>query len=313
MFGKVFASLWQGSMVGQRNAQHVFVYMIANADAEGFLDQTQEVIAALTGIPLDEVNKAIEMLSSPDPRSRSTDEEGRRIVPLDARGWGWQIVNYAKYRAMRDEEVRRGQNRERMRRVRAAANVCADVRPGVPPCAHAEGEGDGEGEVESKDASPERLNVRRVRGSLFPEGGTLANDQDGRSLSNGGVRASGGEIGAGRGAGGVLGPDSQWAAVEAIPLAAEGVEWLPTVAEFREMERLFPGVDVPAQFRRMRAWALANPKKRKTTRGVRAFVRTWLDGEQNRGGRGGGERGVAMGVGDRQKLKNADRYRQDNS
>lgn len=53
-----------------------------------------------------------------------------------------------------------------------------------------------------------------------------------------------------------------------------------------ELAPLFPGVDVVNEMRRMKAWLLAKPKRKKTKRGVRAFITGWLDKEQNeRGGR----------------------------
>ena len=52
------------------------------------------------------------------------------------------------------------------------------------------------------------------------------------------------------------------------------------VAEWREA---FPAVDVRQQLAVMRSWLLANPTKRKTKRGMRKFVVSWLDRRQNDG------------------------------
>lgn len=136
MFAKVFASLWQGSMVGKSDVQLVFIYMLANCDAGGVFDQTPEVVSALTGLPLDRVREAIAILEAPDPRSRTANLDGRRIVLMDDhRDWGWQIVNYVDYRNARDEEARREQNREAKarQREREAVNnpdMSADVSIG---------------------------------------------------------------------------------------------------------------------------------------------------------------------------------------
>lgn len=119
MFAKVFASLWQGSMVGRSDLQLVFIYMLANCDAKGVFNQTPEVVSALTGLPLERVEEAIRVLEAPDARSRTATDDGRRIVLLDShRDWGWQIVNYVEYRNSRDEEQRKDQNREAARRYR---------------------------------------------------------------------------------------------------------------------------------------------------------------------------------------------------
>lgn len=72
--------------------------------------------------------------------------------------------------------------------------------------------------------------------------------------------------------------------VEAIPLT-DGTEWRPTVSEYDEYCRLYPSIDVFDSFRRMRAWSLSNPTKKKTRNGVKRFVNTWLSKEQDNSGK----------------------------
>lgn len=82
--------------------------LLVLADSDGVVDMTQEAIARRTNVPLEMVQKALHALCSPDPRSHSPGEDGRRLLPLDERRpWGWQIVNYHHYRLIRDEEARR--------------------------------------------------------------------------------------------------------------------------------------------------------------------------------------------------------------
>ena len=69
-----------------------------------------------------------------------------------------------------------------------------------------------------------------------------------------------------------------------IPLN-NGEEYIPTLKDFEEWKQLYPNVDVKTEFGRMRQWSLSNPKKKKTPSGVRRFVTTWLDREQNKGGK----------------------------
>ena len=60
----------------------------------------------------EQVRAALDLLESPDDESRSPEEQGRRIIRMDEhRAWGWLVVNYVKYRSIRDEEDRREQNR----------------------------------------------------------------------------------------------------------------------------------------------------------------------------------------------------------
>ena len=46
----------------------------------------------------------------------------------------------------------------------------------------------------------------------------------------------------------------------------------------------YPAVDVIQQLRNMRGWLDANPAKRKTKRGINAFIVRWLAKEQDKGG-----------------------------
>jgi hypothetical protein len=70
-------------------------------------------------VPLEEVEKYIEELLQPDPKSRSQLEEGKRLIPLDPnRYWGWHIVNYNHYRKIRDQAARREYFREAQRKYR---------------------------------------------------------------------------------------------------------------------------------------------------------------------------------------------------
>ncbi len=47
---------------------------------------------------------------------------------------------------------------------------------------------------------------------------------------------------------------------------------------------LYPAVDVGQELRKMAGWCEANPKRRKTKRGVLNFINSWLSREQDRGG-----------------------------
>ena len=58
-------------------------------------------------------------------------------------------------------------------------------------------------------------------------------------------------------------------------------EWLPSADDLEGWQRLYVGVDVMRELARMREWCLSNPTKRKTRKGIRRFVQTWLDRQQN--------------------------------
>lgn len=108
MYGKTFTTLWEGSMVGLADAQLVFIFLFCHCDLEGFVEAHPSILSAKTGIPLDRVRAALDLLQAPDPNSRSKAEEGRRIIPLNAdRIAGWKVVNYEYYRSLRKADDRR--------------------------------------------------------------------------------------------------------------------------------------------------------------------------------------------------------------
>jgi len=153
MFGKVFRSLWEGSLCGKPDDQLVFVFMLASADADGVVDVVPSIISHQTGLAMERVSGAIARLMEPDPESRTTDHEGRRLLAVGERSWGWKIVNYKKYRAMRDDRERREQNNRAQEKHRSKP-LSAGVSQGQPQSAQVEVEVDGEVEAEeSKDSS----------------------------------------------------------------------------------------------------------------------------------------------------------------
>jgi len=120
-YGKHFGSMYERSMVGA--GAHVFAvmgYVIAKQQADkvhgSYVELNPKLLAAVIGEPEDKILKAIEYLSSPDDNSTTKAEGGRRIVKVDQ--FGYRVVNGAKYRAIRDEEERRKQNRDAQRKFR---------------------------------------------------------------------------------------------------------------------------------------------------------------------------------------------------
>lgn len=65
----------------------------------------------------------------------------------------------------------------------------------------------------------------------------------------------------------------------------DGSEFSVTEALVTEFESLYPAVDVRQELRNQRGWLLAQPRRRKTRRGIRRFVSGWMCREQGRAGR----------------------------
>jgi len=248
MFAKVFKTIYYGSLKGMKDARDVFICLLTHADRRGVVEYlTEEMIAPLVGISVEAVKGAIEILEETDPRSRTPDEDGRRLVRLET--GGWQIVNYVQYRETRDEETRREQNRmaQRARREKVAGCKPSVSRPSAVhqhPSAHAEADV----EVEEKRED-------------CPEAAPSGPDPTAPEIE---IRPKG-EI------------------VAILPVVGAKNEIGIREPDVAAWSKAFPGVDVAAELRKMVAWLDANPRRRKTVNGIRRFIVSWLSREQNRG------------------------------
>lgn len=120
MYGKLFESMYDGTLADDWKALVTFQQMIVLATKDGVVDMTPRAIASRTGIPLEIIEQGIQFLEQPDARSRSPEMDGRRIARLDDhRPWGWFIVNYQKYCQLVSREQKRQRDRQSMREKRA--------------------------------------------------------------------------------------------------------------------------------------------------------------------------------------------------
>ena len=119
MYGKIFDSMYDSTLADDWRALITFQQMIVLCDADGTVDMTPHSMARRTGIPIEHIEAGLKILEAPDPYSRTPDQDGRRIERLDGhRPWGWSIINHAYYRALKDAETVREQNRIRQQRQR---------------------------------------------------------------------------------------------------------------------------------------------------------------------------------------------------
>ena len=157
LYGKVFGSLYEGSMLGA--GVHVFAlwpYCLARADARGIVEVNPKLAAVVLGCSVTEIEQALEYLQRPDPDSRSREEEGRRLVREGQ--FAYRIVNYLRYREIRDAEARREYQREWVKEKRAnrRKSTKVDGRHWSTKSTKGEGEGEGEGKEEGESSAPAR-------------------------------------------------------------------------------------------------------------------------------------------------------------
>lgn len=133
MYGKHFASMYEGSMVGA--GCHVFAlmgYIIANMrpdkEVGGQVRLNAKILSAVFGESEETVQKAIDFLSSPDPDSTTPGDEGRRIVKIGQ--FDYRVVNAKKYLDIRNEEERREACRLRQAKHRSKPVKDVKFKPG---------------------------------------------------------------------------------------------------------------------------------------------------------------------------------------
>ena len=118
MYGKLFDQTFTGSMMGKGTAVFaVWAYCIANASRTGRVELNPKLISTLLGASEKEIIRVLEYLTAPDPDSRTKEHDGRRLLRVGQ--YDYDIPNYPKYRAIRNEEERREYNRQKMAESRA--------------------------------------------------------------------------------------------------------------------------------------------------------------------------------------------------
>lgn len=163
-FTKLFSSITESTVWSEPLATRVvWVTLLAKCDADGHWFGSLHGLARQANVSLDEAAEAVQRFLQPDPHSTSPEHGGRRIVAFYG---GWQLLNYGKYRGMRDQESTLERKREwdRKHRPSGAARVNAatqqsptrsDESPSRPT--HADAEADVEASKEKDLARATRL------------------------------------------------------------------------------------------------------------------------------------------------------------
>lgn len=113
--------MYEGSMRGKGSPffavwGYVISHMRPDRTVGTQVELNAEIVAFLIGEKIDVVEAVIVDMCKPDPKSRSTEEGGRKLIRMGA--YSYRVVNGEKYRAIRDEAQRREQVREAQRRLR---------------------------------------------------------------------------------------------------------------------------------------------------------------------------------------------------
>lgn len=101
-YAKVFDSLLTSSLwVKDHHVLRIWIAMLARCDANGVVEGSIPGFASLCRVTDKEMEDALDILTGPDPYSRTPDHEGRRLEVIPG---GWKILNYKAYRAKGQEK-----------------------------------------------------------------------------------------------------------------------------------------------------------------------------------------------------------------
>ena len=93
LWGKILeSSLW---VTESKETRLVWITLLAMKNSDGCVYASMVGLADRAKVSLEECQKAIKVLSSPDRNDTSGVEEGRRVRPIDG---GWQVINHDRYR-----------------------------------------------------------------------------------------------------------------------------------------------------------------------------------------------------------------------
>ena len=156
-YSKLFSSITTSTVWSEDNETRIlWITILAMSDQHGYVGGSIPGLAAYARISIEAVERGLEKFLAPDKYSRSQEYEGRLIEVADR---VWNILNYDRFRNLRDEEVRRDYERKRKQDQRAKARGVRDssgLSHDVPrsPALSAQAEAEAEAE-ESKEGVPD--------------------------------------------------------------------------------------------------------------------------------------------------------------
>lgn len=95
----VQSSVWMESS----DVRIVWIYILAMKDENGFIRGDAERFAHFARVPIEAAQEAIRKFTSPDSKSATPDDDGRRLLEMPG---GFVVVNHGKYRCDRREYMR---------------------------------------------------------------------------------------------------------------------------------------------------------------------------------------------------------------
>jgi hypothetical protein len=94
----------------------IWMLILSRTGPDGIARISSDFLVSVTRKSDEEVWRCLTILEAPDRKSRSTNDDGRRIRRVDG---GFEVINYLKYRQSAEKESIRAYERDRKREQRA--------------------------------------------------------------------------------------------------------------------------------------------------------------------------------------------------
>jgi hypothetical protein len=171
-FTKLFSSITESTVWCEPDHVRIlWITMLAMSDRNGRVWGSIPGLANRARIPVESARDAIARFLAPDSDSRTPDNEGRRIEPIDG---GWRLLNHEKYRAIRDEESIKESKRKYINARRAEERKAPNVenvergRHNAEADTEADTKADTEADTEA-DTKKVKNNTRSASACIRPE------------------------------------------------------------------------------------------------------------------------------------------------
>ncbi len=149
LFGSIITStIWRED----KETKILWITMLALKDKNGNVEGSVPGLADMARLTIEETLEALEKLRSPDPHSRTKENEGRRIEDIDG---GWVVLNHQKYRDKMNADERREYLRVKQVEHRAKVSTLVNKRQLLStPSTHADADADAEPKTKKKPPNP---------------------------------------------------------------------------------------------------------------------------------------------------------------
>jgi len=126
----ITSSVWQAD----DTTRLVWITMLATKDSNGIVEASIVGLAHIARVSMEDCEKAIHILESPDPYSRTKTKDGRRIEKVPG---GWKVINHVMYREKgrsvgRREYLRQKQAERRVRQKQQCQPMSTNVNQNKP-------------------------------------------------------------------------------------------------------------------------------------------------------------------------------------